>query len=124
VYVYFGSSADFDYPRQFFPPLPRIIDSLLYFISRRLHVSALLLGHHQANLTQFRETPVHSRTHDSTRTHENYAKSQKFERSRSDGGKLIFFAIHLILLAALGPGVHSASSRNEYQKQRNIVSGE
>jgi hypothetical protein len=29
VYVYFGLSADFDYPRQFSPPLPRIIESLL-----------------------------------------------------------------------------------------------
>jgi hypothetical protein len=26
---------------------------------------------------------------------------------------------YLILPAALGPGVHSASNRNEYQKQRN-----
>jgi hypothetical protein len=31
--VYFGLSADFDYPRQFSPPLPRIIESLLYFLS-------------------------------------------------------------------------------------------
>jgi hypothetical protein len=28
------------------------------------------------------------------------------------------FSIYLILSAALGPGVHSASDRNEYQKQR------
>jgi hypothetical protein len=28
--VYFGLSADFDYPPQFSPPLPRIIESLLY----------------------------------------------------------------------------------------------
>jgi hypothetical protein len=28
------------------------------------------------------------------------------------------------LPAALGPGVHSASNRNEYQKQKNNVSGE
>jgi hypothetical protein len=27
-----------------------------------------------------------------------------------------FFSIDLILLAALGPGVHSASNRNEYQE--------
>jgi hypothetical protein len=26
--------------------------------------------------------------------------------------------------AALDPGVHSASNRNEYQKQKNSVSGE
>jgi hypothetical protein len=32
VYVYFGLSADFYYPRQFSPPLPRIIESLLYCI--------------------------------------------------------------------------------------------
>jgi hypothetical protein len=32
VYVYFGLSADFDYPRQFSPPLPRIIENLLYNI--------------------------------------------------------------------------------------------
>jgi hypothetical protein len=29
-----------------------------------------------------------------------------------------------ILPAALGPGVYSASNRNEYQKQNNNVSGE
>jgi hypothetical protein len=35
----------------------------------------------------------------------------------------MIFSIYLILLAALGPGVYSASKRNEYQKQKN-VSGE
>jgi hypothetical protein len=35
-----------------------------------------------------------------------------------------FFSIYLILPAALGPGVYSASDRNEYQKQKNKVSGE
>jgi hypothetical protein len=35
-----------------------------------------------------------------------------------------FFLIYLILPAALSPGVYSASNRNEYQKQRNNVSGE
>jgi hypothetical protein len=34
------------------------------------------------------------------------------------------FSIYLILPDALGPGVYSASDRNEYQKQRNNVSGE
>jgi hypothetical protein len=35
------------------------------------------------------------------------------------------FSIHLILPAALDPGVYSASNRNEYQKQKNNnVSGE
>jgi hypothetical protein len=35
-----------------------------------------------------------------------------------------FFSIYLILPAAEGPGVYSASDRNEYQKQKNNVSGE
>jgi hypothetical protein len=34
------------------------------------------------------------------------------------------FPIYLILPAALGPGVYSASTGNEYQKQKNNVSGE
>jgi hypothetical protein len=37
---------------------------------------------------------------------------------------LIFFSNYLILAAALGPGVYSASNRNEYQKQKNNVSAE
>jgi hypothetical protein len=43
--------------------------------------------------------------------------------SRPDEGN-VFFSIYLILLAALGPGVNSASNRNEYQKPKNNVSGE
>jgi hypothetical protein len=43
-----------------------------------------------------------------------------FEAQR---GELIF-AIYLIMPAALGPEVHSASNRNEYQKQNNNVSEE
>jgi hypothetical protein len=35
----------------------------------------------------------------------------------------IFFSLYLILPAALGPGVYSASNRNEYQKQK-YVSGD
>jgi hypothetical protein len=35
-----------------------------------------------------------------------------------------FVVIYLILPAALRPGVHSASKRNEYQKQKNNVFGE
>jgi hypothetical protein len=31
----------------------------------------------------------------------------------------VIFSIYLILLAALGPGVHSACNRNEYQIQKN-----
>jgi hypothetical protein len=34
------------------------------------------------------------------------------------------FSIYLFLLSALGPGVHSASNRNEYQKHTSNVSGE
>jgi hypothetical protein len=34
------------------------------------------------------------------------------------------FLIYLIFPAALGPVVYSASNRNEYQKQKNNVSGE
>jgi hypothetical protein len=37
-------------------------------------------------------------------------------------GELLFFSIYLILPTALGPVVHSASNRNEYQKQKNDVS--
>jgi hypothetical protein len=32
------------------------------------------------------------------------------------------FSIYLILLATLGPGVHSTSNRNKYQKQKNNIS--
>jgi hypothetical protein len=35
-----------------------------------------------------------------------------------------FFSIYLILPAALGPAVYSASNRNECQKQKNNASGE
>jgi hypothetical protein len=38
-------------------------------------------------------------------------------------GELIFL-IYLILQAALGPGVYSASNRNKYQKLKNNVLGE
>jgi hypothetical protein len=31
---------------------------------------------------------------------------------------------YLILVDALGPGVYSVSNRNEYQKQKNEVSGQ
>jgi hypothetical protein len=35
-----------------------------------------------------------------------------------------FFLIYVILPAALGPGVYSASNRNEYQRQKTNVPGE
>jgi hypothetical protein len=34
-----------------------------------------------------------------------------------------FSSIYLIRSAALGPEVHSASNKNEYQKQENNVAG-
>jgi hypothetical protein len=41
--------------------------------------------------------------------------SRKATGSRPDEG-IEFFLIYLILPAALGPGVYSASNRNKYQK--------
>jgi hypothetical protein len=52
----------------------------------------------------------------------HYAVSRKVEGSKPDENK--FSSIYLILPAALGPGLYSAYNRNEYQKQRNNVSGE
>jgi hypothetical protein len=48
-------------------------------------------------------------------------------RSRKVTGSVpdeVNFSMYLILPAALGSGVYSASNRNEYQKQINNVSGE
>jgi hypothetical protein len=36
----------------------------------------------------------------------------------------VFFSIYLTFPAALGPGIYSAPNKNEYQKQKNKVSGE
>jgi hypothetical protein len=36
---------------------------------------------------------------------------------------VFFFSINVILPSALGPGVYSASNRNEYQKQKIIFLG-
>jgi hypothetical protein len=41
-----------------------------------------------------------------------------------DPMRQFFFLIYVIIPAALGAVVHSASNRNEYQKQKNNVSGE
>jgi hypothetical protein len=38
-------------------------------------------------------------------------------------GSELIFSMYLILSDALGPGVYSASNRNEYQKQKKNVSG-
>jgi hypothetical protein len=38
--------------------------------------------------------------------------------------RCFFFSVYLILPAALGSGLYSASNRNEYQEQKNNVSGE
>jgi hypothetical protein len=50
-------------------------------------------------------------------------QARKVAGSSTDKAMRIF-AIYLILPAALGPGVYSASNRNEYQKQKSNVSGE
>jgi hypothetical protein len=36
----------------------------------------------------------------------------------------LIFSMYLILPGALGPGVHLASNGNEYQKEKNKVSGQ
>jgi hypothetical protein len=51
----------------------------------------------------------------------HYAASRKVAGSKPNEVNE-FFSIYLILLAALNPEVHSASNRNEYQKQKNAVS--
>jgi hypothetical protein len=53
----------------------------------------------------------------------HYTTSLKIAGSRSDEVNELFL-IYLILQAALGPRVRSASNRNEYQKQKNNVIGE
>jgi hypothetical protein len=50
----------------------------------------------------------------------HYASSHKVAGSRPNEVNE-FFSIYLILPAALGLGVCSASDRNEYQKQKNDV---
>jgi hypothetical protein len=47
--------------------------------------------------------------------------SRKIAGSKPDEVSAFFFSINLILPAALGPGVHSAPNRNEYQKLKNDV---
>jgi hypothetical protein len=39
-------------------------------------------------------------------------------------GDELISSTYLTFPAALGPGVHSAFNRNEYQKQKNNISGE
>jgi hypothetical protein len=50
-----------------------------------------------------------------------YVTNQKVAGSRPD--EVNDFYHYLILPVALGPGVYSASNRNEYQKHKNNVSG-
>jgi hypothetical protein len=54
----------------------------------------------------------------------HYATSLKAAGSRRDKMTAFFFSNYLILPALLRSGVHSASNRNEYQKQKINVSGE
>jgi hypothetical protein len=49
--------------------------------------------------------------------------SRKVSGSRPDEVNE-FFSIYLVLSTALSPVVYSTSNRNEYQKQKNNVSGE
>jgi hypothetical protein len=51
-----------------------------------------------------------------------YATSRKVAGSKPDEVN-VCSSIYLILSAALGPGVYSASNRNVYQKHINNVSG-
>jgi hypothetical protein len=53
----------------------------------------------------------------------HYTTNQKVEGAKPDEVNT-FFSIYLIITAALGPGVYSASNKNEYQKQKNHVSRE
>jgi hypothetical protein len=53
----------------------------------------------------------------------NYATSRKVADAKPDVMN-DFLPIYLILPAALGPRVYSASNRNEYQKQKNNISVE
>jgi hypothetical protein len=48
----------------------------------------------------------------------HYSTSWKVAGSIPDEVNEIFFSIYLILPVAQGPGVYSASNRNEYQKQK------
>jgi hypothetical protein len=53
----------------------------------------------------------------------HYATSRKVAVSKPDEVNE-FFQFTLILPAVINPDVYSASNRNEYQKQKNNVSGE
>jgi hypothetical protein len=53
----------------------------------------------------------------------HYATSWKVADSSPDE-VIEYFAIYLILPAAVGPGVYSAPNKNEYYKQRKYVSME
>jgi hypothetical protein len=52
-----------------------------------------------------------------------YVTNRKVSGSRPDEVN-DFLSSYLIIPVALGPGVYSASNRNEYQKHKNNVSGE
>jgi hypothetical protein len=52
-----------------------------------------------------------------------YKPEGRFETRWVDFFFFFFFPIYLIRPAALGPGVHSASKRNEYRKQKKKIWG-
>jgi hypothetical protein len=69
---------------------------------------------HHIVLLPARPTVCHCSFHDLRIRH--YATSRKVAVSRFDELN-DFFSVYLVLPAALGAGVYSASNRNEYQKQ-------
>jgi hypothetical protein len=53
----------------------------------------------------------------------HYATNRKVAGSTPDE-EIEFSSIYIILQAALGPRIYSASNRNEHQKQKNNISRE
>jgi hypothetical protein len=70
----------------------------------------------------FQSVPAYSEARGSVvlKAPRNKLEGREFETRRDE----LFLSIYLILPAILGPGVYSASNRNEYQKHKNNVSGE
>jgi hypothetical protein len=82
-------------------------------------------GQNSNMLVDFRWTvQLYVRAHDSVvvKALRYDLEARRFETRR--GERMNFFSIYRILPAAQGPGVHSASNRNEYQKQKSNISGE